>query len=203
MFTRISKGVLIFYFIAVVFIGLALLAGDKGEKEIGAIVLGVGLVVGYGFGLFVELINNVLDIRINSEKILSKVQSYEQNNSLLGNGMHSNLSSNGNAGNAYTQTNVSNSSSSLLGNAGGSWTCRYCYSTNEPSHMFCMKCGERRNLNSSGNGSGNTSTPYSSVDVSNSSSNLLENAQKDWTCKSCNNTNESSYHFCIKCGARR
>lgn len=146
MFTRISKGVLIFYFIAVVFTGLALLAGDKGEKEIGAIVLGAGLVVGYGFGLFVELINNVLDVRINSEKILSKMQLYEQNSSLLGNGSNSTLSNYGSA---------------------------------------------------------NTSTPYSSVGVSNSSFNLLENAQKGWTCMSCKSTNESSYNFCIKCGARR
>lgn len=146
MFTRISKGVLIFYFIAVVFTGLALLAGDKGEKEIGAIVLGAGLVVGYGFGLFVELINNVLDVRINSEKILSKMQSYEQNSSLLGNGSNSTLSNYGSA---------------------------------------------------------NTSAPYSSVDVSNSSFNLMENAKKGWICMSCNSTNESSYNFCIKCGARR
>lgn len=144
MFTRISKGVLIFYFIAVVFIGLMLLGNN--EEETGAIVLGAGLVVGYGFGLFVELINNVLDIRINSKKILSKMQSYEQNSSLLGNGSNSTLSN-------Y--------------------------------------------------GSGNTSTPYSSVGVSNSSFNLMENAQKGWTCMSCNSTNESSYNFCIKCGARR
>lgn len=147
MFARIAKGMLIFYFIVVVIAWMALI-GEKDTKVLGWIILGAGLIFGFMMGLFVELVNNVLDIRINSEKILAGIQSSGQNNSLLGSRSNSYPAGNSNINTStpYTNTNVSNSSAnlSLLGNAGSTWTCKYCYNTNEAAYVFCTKCGEKK-----------------------------------------------------------
>lgn len=69
MFTRISKGLLILYFIAV-FIVWIVFIGEKETKVIGWVILGAGLVIGFMFGLFVELVNNILDIKIILKKFI-------------------------------------------------------------------------------------------------------------------------------------
>lgn len=69
MFTRISKGLLILYFIAV-FIVWIVFIGEKETKVIGWIILGAGLVIGFMFGLFVELVNNIQDIKIILKKFV-------------------------------------------------------------------------------------------------------------------------------------
>lgn len=141
MFARIAKGMLILYFIAVV-IAWMVLIGERNTKVLGWIILGAGLIFGFMMGLFVELVNNVLDIRINSEKILAGIQSSGQNNSLSGSRSNSDPSGNSNINTStpYTNTNVSNTSA----NVGSSWVCGYCGNTNDSSYVFCTKCGEKK-----------------------------------------------------------
>lgn len=141
MFARIAKGALIVYFIAVAF-AWGVFIGEEKTKVLGWIILGAGLVFGFMMGLFVELVNNVLDIRINSKKILERIQSSGQNNLLPGSRSNSYPSGNSNINTStpYTNTNVSNSSA----NVGSSWVCGYCGNTNDSSYVFCTKCGEKK-----------------------------------------------------------
>lgn len=141
MFTRISKVVLWILLAGVVIAGFILLGIDVG---ISLIVWGGGLVVIYGFGIFVELINNVLDIKnilksMNDngysmgapvQQVQEPVLSYNRNGSQ----------------NTRSESRMNLSAvaaaSTTQSNASSGWYCRECGTKNKTSSRICMGCGK-------------------------------------------------------------
>ena len=141
MFTRISKVVLWILLAGVVIAGFILLGIDVG---ISLIVWGGGLVVIYGFGIFVELINNVLDIKnilksmndngysmgAQVQQVQEPVLSYNRNGSQ----------------NTRSESRMNLSAvaaaSTTQSNASSGWYCRECGTKNKTSSRICMGCGK-------------------------------------------------------------
>lgn len=166
MFTRISKVVLWILLAGVVIAGFILLGIDVG---ISLIVWGGGLVVIYGFGIFVELINNVLDIKnilksMNDngysmgapvQQVQEPVLSYDRNGS-QNQYNHNQNSQNQYNSNQYGQNNGSQNTrsesrmnlsavaaaSTTQSNASSGWYCRECGTKNKTSSRICMGCGK-------------------------------------------------------------
>lgn len=149
MFTRISKGVLIAYFILVVFMGIYVESNTgRYYKGYGIFILIIGLIFGYLFGLFVELINNVLDLKLSAKKIEIKLA--EIQHGLTGNNQGvSNITNMNTSNNNRNEMPDPFDSMQTIKNANvssdfGEWNCRRCLRLNDASSIYCIQCGTKR-----------------------------------------------------------
>lgn len=156
MFTRISKVVLWILLAGIVIAGFILLWFNVG---ISLIVWGGGLVVIYGFGIFVELINNVLDIKniLKSMKdngysmeppvqqVQEPVPSYNRNDSRSqynSNQYGQNNGSQNTRNESRMNLSAVAAASTTQTNANSGWYCRACGTKNKPSSRICIGCGK-------------------------------------------------------------
>lgn len=116
MFTRMSKVMLWIAGIGIVIGGFVAMGND--EEGIGWAIWVIGFVALWALGVFIELINNVLDIK----NILSNMS--------LGNSYASNSSSS-TPKNSYNTTPIYTN-----------WCCTGCGTTNVPEADFCSYCGK-------------------------------------------------------------
>lgn len=130
MFTRLAKGILgvlvVVIIIAAYFVGVAMNSG------IGFIVaLGIGTVILMFFGLFVELCNNILDIKnmVSKGAINNTQQTYSNTTQGM---VQPNM-----VYNTIPQANVERDSSA-------DWFCRYCGAKNKAHTGTCLDCGKAR-----------------------------------------------------------
>lgn len=171
MFTRMSKGVLWVLVVAVVIGGfVGMVAADIGVALI--IWLG-GIVLIWGLGVFVELINNILDIK----KILQTMSS----TGYMGT---SNVGSYG-----YGNTGYSMNTAAQPGRNATTWYCNYCGTPNSLDATKCAGCGTQR-----------PSSGKPSLAQAASQMETPKATQSGWYCRYCGSKNNSSSRVCIGCG---
>ncbi len=168
MFTRMSKGVLWVLVAAVVIGGFVGMAEEVG---IGLLIWLGGLVLIWGLGVFVELINNILDIK----KILQSISS-------TGSMGNSNVGSYGSMG-----YNMNTSKQSGWNET--TWYCNHCGTPNSSDATRCAGCGTLRP------NSGKPSLASAAAQMGNS-----RETQTGWYCRYCGSKNNATSRVCIGCG---
>ncbi len=176
MFTRMSKVVLWILLVVCVIAGFILLGVDP---AISFIVWGGGLVLVYGFGIFVELINNVLDIK----KILKKMSDNGYSMGASVQQMQAAVSQDQYNSNQYNQSQ--HSSNQYNHNQ---------YSSAQYGQSQYVQGGSSQGRNNNGRinlaAAAAASTPRS-------------NAVSVWYCRDCGTKNKTSSRVCIGCGKER
>ena len=137
-FTRLAKGILIFFMVVIV-IGSIVIGVAVADAEDGGtgfifflLALAVGLLLISIFGMFVELCNNILDIKktLNTQEL-----GYTGNNT---------------SGSLYASAPTQSSNSKAVIPATpseqneGTWFCRYCGERNKASNKSCAYCYKER-----------------------------------------------------------
>jgi len=122
MFTRIAKGLLGMLMIAVLFLAIIITVVTDGGFLIFIAVLLVGGIFLLSFGMFVELANNIMDIK----QILTKT--YKFNNNLVDTVTYSN------------ETPIKPQGQVIIDNK---WVCNECGTKNELDTTWCIFCGKQ------------------------------------------------------------
>lgn len=201
MFTRMSKVVLWIAGIAIFIAG----AATMGMDAIGFYIWLGGFVLLWGIGTYVEMINNIMDIK----KLLSKGVLYNvQDNNIQ----------------PTYQVPVENLS--ITHQNQGKWYCRKCGTENSSDDLKCIGCGTSYDNKISASNTGFVDTGYNlslsgqqtenrivaPPKVSNSGFNLSQIAQQTesqkqvaacWFCRACGEKNSSQQQYCSGCGKYR
>lgn len=170
MFTRMSKGVLWVLVIAAVIGGFVGMTVDMGVALL--IWLG-GIVLIWGLGVFVELINNILDIKKTLDKISTSVAG---------------AMGTPNAG-AYGNTGYNMNAAMNSGWNETTWYCNRCGTQNSSDETQCAGCGTQRP------NSGKPSLAQAAAQIE-----MPRAVQSGWYCRYCGAKNNSSSRICIGCG---
>lgn len=176
MFTRMSKVVLWILLAACVIAGFILLGVDP---TISFIVWGGGLVLVYGFGIFVELINNVLDIK----KILKKMSDNGYSMGAPVQQMQAAVSQDQYNSNQYNQSQHSSNQ----------------YNQNQYSSA---QYGQSQYAQG-GSSQGRDNNGRINLAAAAAASTPRSNAVSVWYCRDCGTKNKTSSRICIGCGKER
>lgn len=140
MFTRLLQAYLILVIVVLAIVSLVL-AMKSGSLLVGVGIFVAGMIAVCLLGAFIEMINNIMDIREMMEKLISIEQGTNRklDNINQTDQMHVNVQTSGTA-------KVSTSSGVGLDKAAASykpssWSCTNCGTRNNPESRFCKECG--------------------------------------------------------------
>lgn len=215
MFTRMSKVVLWIAGIAVVIGGF--IAGQQ-DGYLGLSIWLIGIVALWGIGVFVELVNNVMDIKIMISKgALNNIQ--PNNNSkevtyqstidnskkvekpLLSNKGKDKVETkkieyNASAWKCSQCKTINNSQVNSCTNCGcNTWSCPICGTTNHPQATWCVRCVKETRYFEI-----NTDVVTAQTDENEI---VNDNTTLGWFCRACGAKNEEQSVYCVECGKER
>ena len=186
MFTRMSKVVLWILLVVCVIAGFILLGVDP---AISFIVWGGGLVLVYGFGIFVELINNVLDIK----KILKKMSDNGYSMGASVQQMQAAESQDQYNTNQYNQSQHSSNQHSQNQHSSNQYNQNQ-YSSAQYSQSQYAQNRSRQSSRNEGR---------LNLSAAAAASTSQSEIKAGWYCRACGTKNKPASRMCIGCGKER
>ena len=143
MFTRLLQAYLILVIVVLAIVSLAL-AIKSGSLLVGVGIFVAGMIAVCLLGAFIEMINNIMDIKEMMEKLISIEQG--TNRKLDNINKTERLSTNNQVSGS---SKVSTSTGVGLDKAAASykpssWSCTNCGTRNNPEARFCKECGNSK-----------------------------------------------------------